>query len=102
MCLNSFLFFGIRLTEDILYTFPTFIFIYLFSAYFCLACLPVCASHMCLVAMEAREDVRSHGTGVTGGCELSHGCWKPKLGPSEEQLMFLATKPSLQPHYPCF
>lgn len=38
-------------------------------------CMYICASHMCLVPTEAREYVRSLGTGLTNGCELLCGRW---------------------------
>ena len=35
------------------------------------------------------------GTGVIDGCESSHGCWEPNLGP----LVLLTAETSLQPLY---
>ena len=34
---------------------------------------------------------------ITDGCEPRCGCWDLNSGPSEEQLVFLTTEPSLQP-----
>ena len=47
--------------------------------------------HVCLC-----EGVWSPGTGITGSCELPHGCWKLNWGPLEEQPVTLTTEPSLQ------
>ena len=34
------------------------------------------------------------GTGITNSCELPWGCWELKLGPLEEQPVFLTTESS--------
>jgi hypothetical protein len=50
---------------------------------FCLLCimgiLPACMHvyHECAVSTEAREGIRSPGTGVTRGCEIPHGAQVP-------------------------
>jgi hypothetical protein len=51
---------------------------------------------------EARRDVRSLRTEVTGGCDLSPLFWQPNLGSLQEQQVFLTTEPSLQPLSLCF
>jgi hypothetical protein len=42
------------------------------------------------------EGIRSLGTGVTDGCELSCEFWESNLGPLEEQPVLLTLEPSLQ------
>ena len=41
--------------------------------------------HVCLSTIfsyrDQKEGLRSHGTGVTDGCELTCGCWDLNLGP---------------------
>lgn len=39
------------------------------------------------------------GTGGADGCELPYGCWELNLGFLQEQLVFLAAQPFLQPQY---
>lgn len=47
----------------------------------CICILYVCALCAYLVPMELRfEGIRSSGTGVTGGGELSRRCWKSNQG----------------------
>jgi hypothetical protein len=43
------------------------------------------------------EGVGCPGTGVTGSCELPHGCWELNPGPLKEQLVLLTTELSPQP-----
>lgn len=45
--------------------------------------------HKYAVPMEAEEGIRSSGTKVAHGCELSSGCWESKLGPLQELQVFL-------------
>lgn len=67
----------------------------LFSIY---ACLHVCLCTICMQCPWTSEDgVRSPGTGFTGGCELSCGCWDPNLGPLQEQQVVLALGSVFQP-----
>ena len=40
---------------------------------------------MCLMLVEAREGIRSSGTGGTQSCELPCGGWQPNPGPLQEQ-----------------
>jgi hypothetical protein len=46
------------------------------------------------------------GTRVTGGCELTHGCWDPKPGIMQEQEVLLGaehvTAPALRTAFTCF
>lgn len=54
-------------------------------------------SRVCITTAGARGTRRGHrkpGTGVKGGC----GCWELNYGPLNEQRMFLAAEPPLQPH----
>lgn len=41
--------------------------------------------------LELEGGIKSHGTGVTGGCEPPHGCGEPT------QQVLLATESALQP-----
>lgn len=54
--------------------------------------------HVCLVSLEAKEDVRSPGTRVTDDGELSCGCRELSLVSLVEQLVLLNTELSLLPH----
>lgn len=60
---------------------------------------PVCLSVHCMytVAMEAKGDIRSLGTGVAKGCEPPHGCWDSDPAPLEEQPVFSTVELPLQP-----
>lgn len=62
-------------------------------------CFPACVSVCCVHAVPAQTGKGCSGAGVTDGCELSSGCWEPKLSPLEEQPEPGAAKPSLQPLY---
>jgi hypothetical protein len=45
-------------------------------------CLHACLCIVCLwYLLRPEEGVRSHGTGVTDGCESHCGCWEFNLGP---------------------
>lgn len=57
----------------------------------------VCVPYGYLVPKEAKHGVRSPGTGVTYGCEKSHGYWKLNPDPLPEQQVFLTSEPSLYP-----
>lgn len=37
-------------------------------------CMDVCAAHVCLVPMEAKEDVKSLGAGDACDCRMLYGC----------------------------
>lgn len=63
--------------------------------YDCLACMSVYDMHA--VSKEAREGVRSLGTGVTGSCDSPlFVCWALNLGPLDEQPALLTAAPSPQ------
>ena len=47
-------------------------------------------------AQRPRDDVRSPGTRVTGGCKSPYGCWESNPGPFEEQLVLLIPEPLLR------
>lgn len=55
----------------------------------CIGVFPGCMSmdHMCdwYYYQRVEEDIRSPGIIVTGSCEPPNECWKPSLGPPEEQ-----------------
>lgn len=53
---------------------------------------------MCLVSKDSGRGTRSPGARVKDSCEPPRGCWKPDLGPLQEEPAFLAAKPSLQSH----
>lgn len=59
------------------------------------ACLFVCAPHVCLCPWQPEESMRSPGTGVTGGCEPSFGCFELNPGPLEEQVVLVTPEQSL-------
>lgn len=77
----------------------TVFFLLLVHVYSCVACRYVCASCMCLVPEQARNDPR--GCQVSWNwscsCEPPYGCWESNPGPLEEQSMLLTAEPSLQP-----
>lgn len=52
--------------------------------------------HMHAMYLEARGNIGSPRTGLTGGCELPCGCRELKSGPLEDQLVSSTAKPSLQ------
>lgn len=49
------------------------------------------------VPEEAKEGIRTIGTGVTFSRELPHECWEPNSGLLREQSVLLTTELSLQP-----
>lgn len=58
----------------------------------------LCVSYMYPMLVEAGREC---STGATNDYELPYGCWKWKLCPLEEQLVFLTAEPHLQP-WRCF
>ena len=52
-------------------------------------------------SQESEEGVRSSGTGVRNGCELSCGCWDSNSGPLQDQPV-LSVDPSLALPLWCF
>lgn len=81
--------------KDELWLFPFFLSLCLsflrLLLYFYLKYLGVCL-HVCLC-----EDVRSPGTGVTGGCEPPCEGWEQSSGPLQEHQVLPTTEPPLQP-----
>jgi hypothetical protein len=56
-----------------------------------------CLCAMCVQCCgRPQEGIRSLGTGVIDGCELSCGCWELNPGPLKEQSVFLTAELSLQ------
>ena len=51
---------------------------------------------MCNGLYSPAEGIRSPDARVAGRCEPFDGCWKPKLGPLQDQKELLAAEPSLQ------
>lgn len=51
---------------------------------------------MCLVLKEAREGVRTSGTGVTDCCKPPSRCWESNQGLPGEQAVLSTSEPSLQ------
>lgn len=52
-----------------------FFFMWLFFLICVYECLHVCSIlHECLVSAGSEEGIRFPGTGVTSGCDMSHGC----------------------------
>lgn len=51
----------------------------------------VCACH----PQRLKEDTGFLRTGITDGCDLSHGCWEIDLDPLQEQHVYLTTNLSL-------
>jgi hypothetical protein len=47
---------------------------------------------MCILLTEAKEGIRSFGTGVRGGRERPCRSWELNLGPLEEQSVLLTTE----------
>jgi hypothetical protein len=47
---------------------------------------------------QSEENTGSLATGVPDNCELLCECWEPKLGPLQQQLVFLTADPSFQAH----
>lgn len=47
--------------------------------------------------MPVEDAVRSSETGAIGDCYSPRGCWESNKAPLEEQLVRLATEPSLAP-----
>ena len=77
-----------------------FCFLICISFYFlCMYVLPecICSPYVYLVPMRSKEDIRSLGPGVTGGCEPLRGCWELDPDPLQEQPVSLTTEPLLQP-----
>lgn len=71
--------------------------VYLFYGYF--VCKFVCVPLICLLTVKARKGTRLLETGITAdGCLLPCGIWESKLGPVEEQPLFLTTEQSTQHH----
>jgi hypothetical protein len=56
----------------------------------CVCVLSACMYRVKQMLAEARDNVRSPGTGVTDGYELPCGCWEPNLGPRQEQMLLAA------------
>ena len=73
-----------------------FIKIYLYAV--CMSVLPAYTAVYCIHEYPGKleEGVGFSGTGVTGSCELSCGCWKPNTGLLQEQQVLLTPEPSLQ------
>lgn len=68
---------------------------YLFSYFMCrLFCLSV--HHVCALFLEGRGGIGSHGTRISGGCELPYGYWEQNLGSLEGQSLLLTTEWPLQ------
>jgi hypothetical protein len=55
----------------------------------------VCVAYVCLVPKEAREGIRSLGTGVRDDCEPPSGCWESNPG-LQEQWVLLTSELLLQ------
>jgi hypothetical protein len=54
----------------------------------CMRAYHTCAQYLCRL----KEGIRSPGTGITGCCKPSCGCWELNPGPLEEQLTLLTAK----------
>lgn len=57
----------------------------------------MCVPYVCLVPKEARISAKSSGTGLTVGCKLPCGFWKPDLGPLQKYQVLLTVEPLLWP-----
>lgn len=65
----------------------------------CMGIFPACVSvhYLCARCLwRPEEGLGFSGTAVTDGCKPPCGCWELNSGSLEEQLMLLATEPSLQ------
>lgn len=72
-----------------------------------LSILPACLYVYCVCAwclQKPEVDIEFPGPGVTVGCELPYGCWKPNCGPGplQKEQVSLIADPFLQPWEPHF
>lgn len=54
---------------------------------------------VCECPWKSGKGIGSSGDGVLGSCELLTWCWKPNLGPQEEQNGSLMVEPSPLPQH---
>lgn len=54
---------------------------------------------LCECPWKSGKGIGSSGDGVLGSCELLTWCWKPNLGPQEEQNGSLMVEPSPLPQH---
>lgn len=65
-----------------------------------LVCTYVCVLDAGLVRPRLEKGAGTAGTGIIDGFKLPWGCWRPNLGPLQEQQMLLMAKLALEfPHY---